>query len=58
MERKSCGICGREMIIIRRVTRTTQVCPFSTNESHKHARRMARLAREIENIERHIGRQS
>jgi hypothetical protein len=55
---RDCDICGWELITRRRVTRTTYVCPFSTDQRHRDERRIRKLKAEVAEIERHIGGQS
>jgi hypothetical protein len=57
-ETRYCDICSREKIRIRRATRTTYVCPFSTDRMHRDERRIRRLHESIANIERNMGRSS
>ncbi len=54
--RQCCDICDVDKIIIRRVTRTTQVCPHSTDRLHRNVRASRRESARIAEIERHIAR--
>lgn len=52
--RRECPICGYELVAYRRSSRTTYTCPFTAEESHRSARRIARLQRSVEEMERNI----
>lgn len=51
-EGRACDICGTSMAHIRRITRSTYVCPHSADRSHVDARRARRERAAIERIER------